>query len=73
MSNEPEKWEITKILVYNFILAVLVMGWNGAVVCMLLQGRIDEVNAVVWGIYGVVMSAFGIPIAYSGISKIRGK
>ena len=71
MSNEPEKWKITKDLVYNFILGVLVMGWNGAIVCMLLQGRIDEINAVVWGIYGVIMSAFGIPVAYKGIKIIK--
>jgi len=69
--QQKEKWDMVTGLVKWFVLSVLVLGWNGAIVAMLLQGRIDDINAIVWTIYAAVMSAFGIPVAYQGVKTLR--
>ncbi|MDD5486238.1 MAG: hypothetical protein PHW65_01600 [Dehalococcoidales bacterium] len=40
---------------------------NVGVVWMMVEGRLNEVPAVFWGIYGPVMSVLGIPLAFQGI------
>ena len=72
MNEQHKAWlEIAANLIKWFVLTVLVLGWNATIISMLIQGRLDEISALVWAIYGAVMSAFGIPVAYQGVKTLK--
>ena len=64
MNNEQKVWmEITQRLA----IIGLALGWNAFIIGMSVQG--SEISVVLWGIYGAIMSAFGIPIVWQGAKK----
>ena len=72
MNEQQKAWlEIATNLIKWFVLTVLVLGWNATIISMLVQGRLDEISALVWAIYVAVMSAFGIPVAYQGVKTLK--
>ena len=59
-------WVEVSAKLFNYLLA---LWWNGILGYLVVSGQ--EIAPWFWVVYGAIMAAVGIPVAYSGVKILK--